>query len=541
MIATYTLNNLGLVAGTCNELGIAKYVDTIIPPDPQQKVTTGQAIVAMIINGLGFSNRTLYLFPQFFEKKPVDILIGKGLTAEDLNDDTIGRSLDRMSSYGCTELFSSVAFYATEKEQIDKKFGHLDSTTFSLYGDYKSSEEEGAAIHITYGASKQKRPDLKQIFLNLTVASDGGIPLFMQALNGNSSDNTTFRKTVTEFRKGLRNNLQPIEYWIADSKFYTYDTISQVKYDTKWISRVPDNIEEAQMEIQDAAMSIDQLQPLSDDRYLYRIHESCYGNVSQRWLVIFSFEARKRSIETVRKAVEKEYLEIERQSKKRGKKGFYCDADAQKSIHFYQKKLKYHTISIESMDVIVKYKGRGRPSKNTEKQFLYCPHYYIELNKEKIELEINKKAIFILATNELDNDKLTDLEVFEHYKDQKKVEKGFRFLKDPLFFASSLFLKKPERIVALTMIMCLSLLIYSICERKLRILLKTMGASIKSQVGKPTQHPTLRWVFQIFEDVHLVRIGENRRWQVEVTNLREDAKIVLNVLGPNYKEMYLLT
>jgi transposase len=150
MIATYTLNNLGLVAGTCRELGIAKYVDTIIPPDPQQKVTTGQAIVAMIINGLGFSNRTLYLFPQFFEKKPVDILIGKGLTAEDLNDDTIGRSLDRMFSYGCTELFSSIAFYATEKEQVNKKFGHLDSTTFSLYGDYKSSEEEGAASLMEY-------------------------------------------------------------------------------------------------------------------------------------------------------------------------------------------------------------------------------------------------------------------------------------------------------------------------------------------------------------------------------------------------------
>ena len=189
----------------------------------------------------------------------------------------------------------------------------------------------------------------------------------------------------------------------------------------------------------------------------------------------------------------------------------------------------------------MKYKGRGRPSKHTEKQLLYCPHYHIESNKEKIELEINKKAIFIIATNELDNDKLTDLEVFEHYKDQKKVEKGFRFLKDPLFFASSLFLKKPERIVALTMIMCLSLLIYSICERKLRMLLKTMGASINSQVRKPTQRPTLRWVFQIFEDVHLVRIGENGRWQIEVTNLRDDAKIVLNVLGLNYKKMYLLT
>jgi transposase len=541
MISTYTLNNLGLVAGTCKELRIAEFVDSLIPPDPQQKVTTGQAVVAMIINGLGFSNRSLYLFPQFFEKKPVDILIHQGLTADDLNDDTIGRSMDRLFSYGCTELFSSVALYATEKEMVDKKFGHLDSTTFSLHGDYKSSEEEGAAIHITHGLSKMRRPDLKQIYLNLVVASDGGIPLFMQALDGNSSDNTVFRKTVTEFRKGIKNNLQAIDYWIGDCKFYTKDTIDQVKDETKWISRVPDNIKEAQLEIQSAARSLEQLDPLIDGTYSYRTYESCYGGVTQRWLTIFSNEARKRSIETVKKAVEKESVEIERKSKKRGKKGFYCDPDAQKSVVLYQKTLKYHTITIDSMDVKVKYKGRGRPSKNKEKQLLYSPHYHIELNEEEVESEIKRKAIFIIATNELDTNKLTDLEVFEHYKDQMKVEKGFRFLKDPLFFASSLFLKKPERIVALTMIMCISLLVYSICERKLRMLLKTVGESINSQVGKPTQRPTLRWVYQIFEDVHLVRIGDNEKWSHQVTNLRDDAKIVLNVLGPKYKEMYLLT
>ena len=203
MISTYTLNHLGIVSGLCEELQLRETVDALIPPDPQQKVTTGQAVVAMIINGLGFSNRRLYLFPQFFEFKPVDLLVGKGLSAEDLNDDTVGRALDRLFNYGCTELFCYVASVATKIMGVDKKFGHLDTTTFSVHGDYESSAEEGAAIHITYGHSKKKRPDLKQIFVNLLVSSDGAIPLFMQTLNGNSSDVTTFRKTVTEFRKGL--------------------------------------------------------------------------------------------------------------------------------------------------------------------------------------------------------------------------------------------------------------------------------------------------------------------------------------------------
>ena len=433
MIETFTLNNLGLVAGTCKELRIAEIVDELIPPDPQQKVTTGQAIVAMIINGLGFSNRTLYLFPQFFEKKPVDILIGEDVAAEYLNDDTIGRSLDRVFSHGCTELFSSLALYATQKESVDKKFGHLDTTTFSLYGDYKSSQEEDAAVRITHGASKLKRPDLKQIFLNLLVTSDGGIPLFMQVLDGNSSDNTTFRKTITEFRKGIRNNLQEIEYWIADCKLYTDTTISEVNDEIKWISRVPDNIKEATLEIERAIEKLNTLQPMKDDRYSYRTHQSNYGGVLQRWLIIFSTEAQRRSKKTVTRAVAKELADITSQSKKRGRKGFFCDADALNSIPIFQKKLKYHTISIGSMKVKAKYKGRGRPSKTAEKGYLFQPQYCIEPDREAIEKESNRRAIFIVATNELSSEKLSDQEVLDHYKDQNKVERGFRFLKDPLF------------------------------------------------------------------------------------------------------------
>jgi transposase len=105
MISTYTLNHFGLISGICNELDIADFIDRLIPVDPQQKVTTGQAVVSMIINGPGFSNGQLYLYPQVFEKKPVELLVSRTICASDLNDDTIGRALDRVFLYGCTELF----------------------------------------------------------------------------------------------------------------------------------------------------------------------------------------------------------------------------------------------------------------------------------------------------------------------------------------------------------------------------------------------------------------------------------------------------
>jgi len=137
---------------------------------------------------------------------------------------------------------------------------------------------------------------------------------------------------------------------------------------------------------------------------------------------------------------------------------------------------------------------------------------------------------------------LRDQEVFDHYKGQKHVERGFRFLKDPMFFASSLFLKKPKRIVALTMVMCLALLVYSIGERKLRKLLQDQGETLQNQVQKPTQRPTLRWIFQLFEDVHLVKIEESRKEpRYEVKNLRPDGIKALKILGKHYLGSYLLT
>lgn len=543
MITTYSLNHFGIVASACKELKIAEIIDTLIPPDPQQKVTTGQAVVAMIINGLGFSNRPLYLFPQFFDNKPVDFLIDEDITPNSLNDDAIGRALDRLFIYGCTELFSSIAYVATKSAGVNKKYGHLDTTTFSVHGEYESSDNEDAAIHITYGKSKMKRPDLKQIVLNLLVSSDGGVPLFMQTLNGNSSDTKIFRKAVTEFRRGLKENLQEVTYWIADSKLYTDKTLREMKDDLLWISRVPDNIMDAKNIIEKTATSLDGLHSLDGGNgYSYRRHESIYGGVEQRWLVIHSEQAEKRATDTVERAVEKELERLQKQVKKAHKKEFYCEPDARNSLSSLQQDMKYHAICIDEIVQKEKYNGRGRPSKTKKKEKIitYLPRTRITRNEEVIDLEIKKKAIFIIATNELSEKKLTDQEVFDNYKGQQTVERGFRFLKDPLFFTSSLFLKKPERIVALTMVMCLTLLVYSICERKLRMALKEQEQSIVNQVGKPTQRPTLRWIFQLFEDVHLVKIEYNDEVKYEVKNLRPDGIIALNILGEEYMAHYLL-
>ena len=102
------LDHLGIVAGICNEIGLSEAIDAQIG-ETGRKVSVGQAVQAMILNGLGFVSRPLYLSPEFFHNKPVELLVGEGIEAADLNDDCLGRALDQLFKQGVTEVFASVS------------------------------------------------------------------------------------------------------------------------------------------------------------------------------------------------------------------------------------------------------------------------------------------------------------------------------------------------------------------------------------------------------------------------------------------------
>src|SRR5260370_19258393 len=105
------LNHLGIVAEVCEEIGVAEWLNAQATPARQQ-VSVGTATVAMLLNGLGLSNRRLYLVPQFFATKAVERLLGPGITAEDLNDDCLGRALDWLYAHDPTTLFAGIALQA---------------------------------------------------------------------------------------------------------------------------------------------------------------------------------------------------------------------------------------------------------------------------------------------------------------------------------------------------------------------------------------------------------------------------------------------
>ena len=159
----------------------------------------------------------------------------------------------------------------------------------------------------------------------------------------------------------------------------------------------------------------------------------------------------------------------------------------------------------------------------------------LELERGKIEDEKKKAGRFILATNVLKD--LSFSEILTAYKGQQSCEGGFRFFKDPLFFADSVFLKYPSRIETMALLMGLCLLVYSLGQRQFRAHLKEKKTGVKNQLGKLTDRPTLRWIFQCFQGIHLVILDGVK----QIVNLTESRCKTLSFFSPECQKYYILS
>src|SRR2546427_1462269 len=230
------------------ELGITAVIDRATKQDPEMRiVTAGHAVKAMALNGLGFVHQQLYLVPHFFQHKPISRLIAPAIQASHLNDDTLGRALDTLYDYGVTALSSLIAATAAKRLGLAPTFAHLDSTSFHVDGRYNSDDEPSEhVVHITKGYSRDHRPDLNQVMLELIVEHQAGIPVLMKPLSGNSSDGKEFGHIVHEHIAQLQTTYGTT-YLVADSALYSDDNLQKLaETHIKWITRVPATLSEAQ-------------------------------------------------------------------------------------------------------------------------------------------------------------------------------------------------------------------------------------------------------------------------------------------------------
>ena len=360
-----------------------------------------------------------------------------------------------------TKLFAGIASRARQVFGISAHQVHVDTTSFAVSGAYNSSgervqgpgmsaealEDETALIAITYGYSRDQREDLKQWMIALAPTHDGDVPLFLQPLDGNSSDTISLLAAVMAIQKPLREaNAEPGLY-VADSGVYSESNMRPLnEAGVTWVSRVPETSQEAKAVVQEGS---DQVQTTEDGSM------QCYSRVmtlpqgTERWLIVRTQASQQRAQASVQRQVTTAQASWQQKCWHLSNRRFACEADARAAL---ERELKGKPTWLEvEVDVVdhPRHASKGRPRKEaspTTQQWQIVAT--VTVNQQQAAEEALRKACFIVGTHELESEALSDQELVTIYKDQSGVERGFRFPKAPLFLASSVFVKKPERIIA---------------------------------------------------------------------------------------------
>lgn len=504
---TKSLEHHGLVAGFCKEIDLASIIDRALGTSEHRQMSFGHLFIAMLINGLGFTGRTLHMYSEYFSDKPLERLIASGVKPEHINDDALGRCLDALYEHGVSSLYQNIGEAVVQHLQLPCNSIHLDSTSFHYDGVEKLCDGDNINhIEIRKGYSRDHRPELNQVVLNLICENQSGIPVYMKPASGNINDMEGFKEIVKSHIKSLK----------AAQLF---------------ITRVPQKLKETKALIEQS-LTLD----FTDmgNGYSGVWHSSTYGDVKQKWLLIRSEQAKKREAYSLTKRMLKK-AEAERKSfKKLSQQRFACQHDAQQSLELWRKKQTVSNV-IEDIISLPIYGKKGQPKKGQAPvriEFQITGSLFISLEKRVVA--IKQLGFFIIATNDLSEDMTMD-KMLSTYKEQQSVEKGFRFLKSPDFLTNSIFLKKPERIEALLMVMTTCLMIYASLEHKIRKKLKEKQLYFPDQKKKLYQNPTARWVFQCFQGVTIIYFKDQTPM---VVNWKERQQIIIDCLGDVYREMY---
>jgi transposase len=446
---TQIFDHLGLVAGMFEALGITAVIDQATQHNPAMRiVTAGHAVKAMVLNGLGFLTHQRSLVPHFFQNKPISRLLAPGIEASQLNDDTLGRALDTLDEFGVTALSSLLAATAATRLGLTPTCSPRDTTSCQVDGRSHSAEAPDAqVVHLTQGSSRDHRPDLNQVMLALIVEHQAGIPLLLQPLRGNSRDGTVFGQVVSDHMAHLHTTSSPT-YLVADSALYNADNLHKLA-ETRlpWSTRVPATLTEAQEVLAQAQPETMASLP---NGYRYAVVASSDGGVAQRGVLFYAAQRQPQAQRTVDKQWRQQSAQAVRAFKTLCRTAFACAADAQQALTSFEAGLQ-STFLPDSTVCPTPHDGkRGRPGPGAQPaQSVSSIVGALASRLTARRARIDQQSCFILATNELDEGQLSSQAVLDGYKGQARAERGFRFLKDPQFLASSLYLKKPERVMAL--------------------------------------------------------------------------------------------
>ncbi len=514
---------LPIVRDYAKRINLVETVNQMV--DSQMELSPGDAILAMVIDTLT-GRIPLYRLKESFKDMDTELILGKSINPERFDDTNLGRAMDKIYETGAQKVFSQISQNAIGCFKLNTSGYHFDTTSVSVFGDYDC---EDSSLKITYGHSKAKRPDLKQFMVSM-LCVDRNIPIIGKTEDGNSSDKTLNNKLLSNVSAYMAKHGvdSGAAIYVADSAFVTEKNIAKAEENKIcFLSRFPANFKECGRVIREAvdADNWEEIGAISKGAGSkkrppahYRAFDSnvTVGGKSHRAVVIHSSAHDRRRQKRIDRMLKTDKANLDKKIKEITKTPFQCrpDADAAAAglTHLASKSL--HQVSVE-VSKIPRF-GRGRPKigeTRVPKSFDYSLIVKVKENPEKTEELRLEAGCFVLITNVPVNNKeqkWSPANLLRLYKNQDGIEKNFGFLKDPAII-NAIFLKKPERIEVLGLILLLALLIWRLMERNLKLYVENTGKLLPGWKQRMTKNPTSFMMSTKFLNIIVITIGNQRK------------------------------
>lgn len=530
-MSTHHAGHLPVVAAFLRRIGLAGAVNAAVPSEMDTDI--GTFVSLMVIDTLS-GRSPLYHLEKFASSVDTGLLLGTDVPPSAFNDTTVGRALDAIYEAGTEKVFSQVALRAASAFplDVDTSHVHFDTTSVSVWGDYPGCPEEDdpRRLKVTYGHSKDRRPDLKQ-FLVKMLCVHRNIPIIGGCESGNSSDKKINNRVLTNLSSYMASHgLSPGAFvYVADSALVSPENLEAIG-DNLFITRLPFSYSETNRVVEEAVgkdawttVQGEPRSPGSRPRANYRVSQGAVTlyDKEYRAVVVHSDAHDKRRQKKLDRLLSESLAEAGAILEDAGRIEYFCREDAQASAD----KLAREGSSCHYCDCEVTEKVtycRGRPPKNGKRKVSRI-RYVLEGKLVERSGEVQRMkdvaGCFVLLTNVPGEGEMahTPAEVLSAYKEQHGIERNFGFLKDPQI-VNDIFLKRPDRIEVLGFILLVSLLVWNLMEHVMRSYLKRTDSTIPGWDNKPTIRPTSYMMSVKFMGILVAKIRGNWYFTVPLTD-----------------------
>jgi transposase len=516
--------------------------------DSRSRVPTATALLILLKNLL-ISREPLYGVGEWAARYLPQLL---GLTPTQLpslNDDRVGRCLDRLFDADIPSLTLAVVTHAVREFAVDLDELHNDSTTVTLHGDYQTADHQRTLrgklrLAVTHGHNKDHRPDLKQLLYILTVSRDGAVPVHFRVESGNATDDRSHIDTWKVLCKltGRRDFL-----YVADCKLATAENMAHIHQGGgRFLTVLPrtrgedasfrESVRQGHARWRHLHDKLDDQGELIDR---YRIHEP-EAITAEGYRLVWYHSAGKAELDALTryKRIEKATAALtELRAKLTSPRTRYRDqAKVTLTVEAILRDSEAEGLLIVEIEAKTTetYHQERRGRRGPETRYVRTEATRFDLSwridHDRLAVEARCDGVFPLVSNLTT---MSALDLLLAYKQQPMIEKRFSQLKTD-FVVAPVFLKEVSRIQALLCVYFFALLLESLLERELRRAMEREGVESLPLYpeGRACRRPTARRVIDLFEDVQRHELTERgRRAIVFTTELTRLQRKILRLLG----------